>query len=366
MDQLSPQERAVYNLVAANPFASQAELAAALGLARPTIAAHIVALVRKGHLLGRGYMLPVAQRIVALGAAAVDRKYHAAAPLVAGTSNPARGSRSFGGVARNVIENLARLGVATSLITMIGDDEGGREILAQLRDLGVDTGLVATSAFDPTAEYVAVLDPYNDLAFGIANMGVFDRLGMAHFERVWPHLASAAIIFADCNLRIEVLAGLVSRARSVKGSLVIDTTSAPKARRLPQDLHGIDILFTNQDEASALLGEALDPDLAALALRKKGVAKVVMTMGSDGCLVVEANGITRVHSPRVTVRDVTGAGDALIAGTLYRLLAGEKLPYAARVGVRLAALTVESDATVLPTLCAALLERAPRTERAKP
>ena len=89
MDELSPQERAVYDLVAANPFASQAELATALGLARPTIAAHIMALVRKGHLLGRGYVLPVAQRIVAMGAAAIDRKYHAAAALVSGTSNPA-------------------------------------------------------------------------------------------------------------------------------------------------------------------------------------------------------------------------------------------------------------------------------------
>ena len=363
MDELSPQERAVYNLVAANPFASQAELATSLGVARPTIAAHIMALVRKGHLLGRGYMLPVAQRIVALGAAAIDRKYHAAAPLVAGTSNPATGSRSFGGVARNVIENLARLGVATSLVTIIGDDEAGREILRQLRDLGVDTGLIATSATEPTAEYVAILDPANDLALGIANMGVFDQFSLAQFERAWPHLASAAIVFADCNLPADILAALITRARAANCVVAVDTTSTPKAARLPHDLTGVDILFTNRDEAAGMLGRAMDPEAAALALRERGAAKVVLTLGRAGCLVAEASGITRVLPPRIVARDVTGAGDALIAGTLYRLLAGEKLAAAAKVGARLAALTVASEATVLPTLSADMLDRAPRTRK---
>ena len=360
MDELSPQERAVYHLVAANPFASQSELATALGLARPTIAAHIMALVRKGHLLGRGYVLPVAQRIVAMGAAAIDRKYHAAAPLVSGTSNPAHGSRSFGGVARNVIENLARLGVATSLITIIGNDEAGREILRQLRELGVDTGQIATSAAEPTAEYVAILDPNNDLALGIANMGVFDQFSLAQFERAWPHLASAAIVFADCNFPAEILAALINRARSANCLLAVDTTSTPKAARLPRDLAGVDILFTNRDEAAGLLGCDMEPEDAAAALRAKGAAKVVLTLGRAGCLVSEAAGTTRIQPPRTVARDVTGAGDALIAGTLYRMLAGENLAQAARIGARLAALTVASEATVLPTLSADMLDRAPR------
>jgi pseudouridine kinase len=363
MDELSPQERAVYNLVAANPFASQVELATALGVARPTIAAHIMALVRKGHLLGRGYMLPVAQRIVALGAAAIDRKYHALAALVSGTSNPASASRSFGGVARNVIENLARLGVATSLVTIIGDDEAGREILRQLRDLGVDTGMIAISMTEPTAEYVAILDPNNDLAIGVANMGVFDQFSLAQFERAWPHLASAAIVFADCNLPADILAALISRARTANCLVAIDTTSTPKSARLPRDLTGVDILFTNRDEAAAMLGRSMDPQAAATSLRARGAAKVVLTLGRAGCLVAEAHGITRVQPPRVTARDVTGAGDALIAGTLYRLLAGEELAAAARVGARLAALTVASEATVLLTLSAEMLDRAPRTRK---
>jgi len=359
MDDLSPQEHAVYAIVAANPFAGQADIAETLGLARSTVAAHIVSLIRKGYVLGRGYVLPQPKRIVCLGAAAIDRKYHADAKLVPGTSNPARGSRSFGGVARNVVENLARLGVTASFVSLVGDDENGREILRQLRELGVDTSQVATSTSRATAEYVAILDRDNDLAFGIADMAIFDQFGLPQFERVWPHLAAAAFVFADCNLPAEVLATLIERARTASCRLAINTVSAPKAARLPTDLSGIDLLFVNRDEAAVLLADpAATPDAIVARLRGRGAARVVLTLGAEGCLLADAEGSRHIPARRSIPRDVTGAGDALIAGVLYRLLAGEKLVPATITGSLLAGLTVESDATVLPALSAEFLDRA--------
>ena len=359
MDDLSPQEHAVYAIVAANPFAGQADIAETLGLARSTVAAHIVSLIRKGYVLGRGYVLPQPKRIVCLGAAAIDRKYHADAKLVPGTSNPARGSRSFGGVARNVVENLARLGVTTSFVSLVGDDENGREILRQLRELGVDTSQVATSTTRATAEYVAVLDLDNDLALGIADMAIFDQFGLAQVERVWPHLAAAAFVFADCNLPADVLAGLVDRARTASCRLAVNTVSALKAARLPADLNGIDLLFVNRDEAAVILTDAAaSPDVMVARLRGRGAARVVLTLGAEGCLLADAEGRWHVPARHSIPRDVTGAGDALIAGMLYRLLAGDKLATAAATGTVLAGLTVESDATVLPALSAEFLDRA--------
>ena len=68
---LGQQERAVLAAIAANPFVSQQDIARALGLARSTVAAHVVALVQKGHILGRGYVLPEGRRIVCIGGATV-------------------------------------------------------------------------------------------------------------------------------------------------------------------------------------------------------------------------------------------------------------------------------------------------------
>ncbi|TIW31830.1 MAG: winged helix-turn-helix transcriptional regulator, partial [Mesorhizobium sp.] len=106
MDDLGAQERAVLDLIAANPFAGQQDIASALGIARSTVAAHIVQLVNKGYILGRGYVLPASKRMICIGGAVLDRKYHAKKDLIFGTSNPVDGYRSFGGVARNVAENL--------------------------------------------------------------------------------------------------------------------------------------------------------------------------------------------------------------------------------------------------------------------
>src|SRR4051794_18237045 len=93
-DDLGQQERAVLDAIAANPFVGQQDIATSLGLARSTVAAHIVSLVQKGHILGRGYVLPEARRIVCIGGATVDRKYRAGSRLVPGTSNPVEGGRA--------------------------------------------------------------------------------------------------------------------------------------------------------------------------------------------------------------------------------------------------------------------------------
>jgi pseudouridine kinase len=357
---LGAQERVVLGLLTANPFAGQQEIATALGLARSTVAAHIASLVQKGYVLGRGYVFPSPMRIFCCGGATIDRKYNAAAPIVFGTSNPVQGHRSFGGVARNVAENLARLGVDVSLMTIVGDDENGRTLVRHLRDLGVDTGQVAVTTERMTAEYAAVLGPDSNLIVGVADMAIFDLLGTAHIERIWPHLASANWLFADCNLPADMLAALIARKAAGRFSLAVDTVSTHKAVRLPRDLAGIDVLFLNIDEATAYLagigqGTPASPEAAARTLLKAGAHSVVLTLGADGYVTTDGGKVHRHPAVRAHSIDVTGAGDAMIAGTLYRLLSGAVLDEATATGALLAAMTTETDASVVPNLSPRLL-----------
>lgn len=341
--------------VARNPFSGQQEIANAVGLARSTVAAHITQLARKGYILGRAYVLPEANRIACLGGATIDRKYLTHGPLRFGTSNPVEGRRSFGGVARNVAENLARLGVSVSLATMVGDDENGRALIRHLQHQGVDTAGVIVAAGRSTGEYAALLGPDHELFLGIADMDIFDAITIADLERLWPHLASAAWVFADCNLPAPVLAALVARRRGARFRLAVDPVSAPKAERLPRELDGIDLLFLNTDEAEAYFNAvhgraAATAEAAAAALRDAGAATVILTQGASGLLVDSAGCRTAIPAVPATAMDVTGAGDALIAGTLYRMLSGDDHVAAARIGALLAALTTETEATVHPQL----------------
>lgn len=295
-------------------------------------------------------------RIVCFGGAAIDRGYRLARPAVAGTSNPAAiVAFGHGGVARNVAETLARLGLATELVTAVGDDSAGREVLAMLETLGIETeaGRIVHAA--ATAHYLAITDPDGDLVIGIAAMDVLDTLDADLVGLAAPRLARADWVFAECNGTGGALAELAALRRRSPFRLAVDAVSTAKALRLPDDLAGVDVLFLNLDEASAALGEpvparARDAETAcrlARSLRERGAAAVVLTRGADGAVVSmgDERPIVLPASP-ATVVDVTGAGDALVAGTLSRLAYGAGLAEAVRFGGALAALTLETPSSV--------------------
>lgn len=308
-----------------------------------------------------------AGRIACIGGAAVDRTYRLAAPLAPRTSNPATGRISFGGVARNIAENLARLQIPTSLTSVVGDDDNGRLLARQIGDLGVDVSGVMTLAARSTAEYVAVVDVSGDLALGLADMAIFDHFPIDHLRAAWPRLANADWIAADCNLLAPVLRELIARCGGGAQRLAIDAVSTAKVARLPASLAGVDLLFLNRDEAAAYLN--LSPDRMAPAdadiadeLRDRGARHVIVTRGAEGLTIASDGGAFSVAGAPCHFRNATGAGDALIAGTLFRLLAGETLVNAARAGAALAALTTECDESVRADLTPALLEAAMRAD----
>lgn len=361
MDDLAPQETAVLEQISRNPFAGQQEIADALGIARSTVAAHIVQLIKKGYILGRGYVLPSAGQVVCIGGAVFDRKYRALQPLVMETSNPVQGFHSFGGVARNVVENLALLGTPVGFISAVGDDQTGQHLLTHLRGRGVDVSRVIMAGDAATAEYGALLSPDGELALGIADMGIFDRLTPAALARVWPHIAGASWVFADTNLPPDTLQGLILRQGGGRYQLTIDGVSTHKVTRLPADLTGIDLLFLNADEAAALLGRDVPQDTGALldaarAITARGARRAQVSMGAAG-LAIAGEGVEKViPAVAATTIDITGAGDAMVAGTLYGLVQGLDFEQAARIGSLLGALTVETPGTVRADLSAETLD----------
>lgn len=303
-------------------------------------------------------MSPEQSRVICIGGATVDRKYRTSEPIRLRTSNPATSERSFGGVARNVAENIARLGAKPSLITILGHDENGHAIRAGLMSLGIDTQHVAVSSDHATAEYVAVLEPNGDLALGLADMAIFDTLTPSLLHQVWPEV-SASWIFADCNLPSPTLRELVDLARQQSRMLAVDAVSMLKVLRLPRDLNGIGLLFLNLDEARAFLDRSNASSLEiAAALLEHGAARVVLTLGEGGLIAMDRSGHTRVGAIPVQVVDATGAGDALIAGTLVAMLKGRSLAEAVRMGTVAAALTLGCPDSVHPDLSLALLESA--------
>jgi pseudouridine kinase len=330
--------------------------------------------------------------VTCIGGAVLDRKLHLHAAPVPGTSNPARMVVADGGVARNVAETLARLGVEVALVSRVGDDEAGRTMLARLAAAKVETSGVVAVPGDHTAEYVAVLHGH-DLVVGAAAMDVLDDIGVDVVDRCWPPDDAGGWAFLDCNCSAATLDRAVARARCGGVRLAVDAVSTRKAVRLPADLSGVSALFCNRDEAAAWLSRhggdpnggdpnggdpnggdpnGGDPNSGdpnsdgrklAVRLRAAGAAGVVLTRGTAGLVVADAEDVREVPAVPVAPVDVTGAGDALVGGTLAALLAGQELAEAATFGALAAALTLESEHTVRPDLSMRLVEQAAARRR---
>jgi pseudouridine kinase len=287
--------------------------------------------------------------VICIGGALVDRKYRLKGPAVAGSSNPAEMSVGFGGVARNVAETLARLGVRASLAAAVGDDAPGRDMLAQLASLGVDLALIQTMPTEATAEYAAVLcADDSELVLAVVAMDAAEHAMEARITPLLATLPKPAWLFADANLSADTLRDIIARAWDLRAFLAIDTVSVAKAARLPPDLDGVALMVMNRDEAVAYLDEIGAPADLARALRKRGAAAAVITCGAEGAVLADAGGIAVQSAFPAQIVDVTGAGDSLVAALLWRLTLGDSLREALRWGATAASLTVETGATVHP------------------
>jgi pseudouridine kinase len=269
--------------------------------------------------------------ILCIGGAVVDRSYECDDPPVTGRSNPVRGRTSLGGVARNVAEMLVKLGAQVKLASVVGEDRHGQELLAQAEASGIDVSLVSRVRGSRTAEYIGVFHK-GELFAAVADMEIFERLDQSFAEDVLHNAEQIAGVFADCNLSTSALQILQQYCDNLNMPLATDTVSPAKAKRLGRRLSGISQLFTNRDEAQAMSGEK-EPGAAIGILRNYGAASVVMGDGPAGVYAGDENGFFHRAMPGAQVINVSGAGDALAAGTFLRQLEGASLREAVIFGM---------------------------------
>ncbi|GAB7003672.1 PfkB family carbohydrate kinase [Nocardioides sp. AN3] len=292
--------------------------------------------------------------VVVVGGANIDLKARSRAPVVPGTSNPGRATLSPGGVGRNIADNLARLGTATTLVTAVGADLLGDDLLGSTATAGVDISCVRRTQL-PTGTYTAVLDEGGELVVAVADMAAVESLSPGDVDAVADRIAEAELLILDGNLMPATLSAGVDIADRAGVRVVVDPVSVPKAQRLADAVRRPLFLLTpNADELRALTG--LADDTAAIAeLRRRGAQLVWLRRGPAGSVLSTPDGPVVLASTADEVVDVTGAGDAMLAAFCHFLLAGAAPAEAARLGHSAAALTVASASTVRPDLTETLV-----------
>ncbi|MBI2719618.1 MAG: carbohydrate kinase family protein [Rhizobiales bacterium] len=290
--------------------------------------------------------------VVVIGGANVDVKGRSHGGFVTGTSNPGSVSVVAGGVARNIAHNLALLGVPVRLFARIGSDANGRLIRQTTEAAGVDCTLMREAG--PVSDtYLAIMDGKGELVAAINDMPCVASLAPVDLAAEADGLVAADMLIADCNLSVDCLAWLVDFAARRSIRLVIEPISVAKALKLIDlpTLAGIYAATPNLSQLRAATG--LDDVPAAIAaLHGRGIANVIVHCGRDGAMVSDGKSPPVAIGARevATVADVTGAGDAAVAGLVFGLLAGDDLAAAARLGQAAAAIKLQSHSSVASRL----------------
>lgn len=294
--------------------------------------------------------------ILLLGASSLDLIGRLDAGLQRGTSNPARIRAAYGGVARNVAENLARLGERVTLVTAVGADRIGEEILNATAEAGVDVSAAVRSEDFPSGFYLAVLDQRGTLTFALDDMRVMTSLTPEVIRARQALFRSASLIFVDANLSPSALKTVFALARRSGTPVCADPTSVSLAERLKAHLDQLFLITPNSAEAAVLTGQPFDPaDVAAATAAARqlvalGVQTAIITLAEFGVCYATSETTGHIPALRTRIVDPTGAGDALTAAVLFGLLNDIALDDALRLGVSAASLTLRVEGTVDPEL----------------
>lgn len=349
------REQQILALIRQNPFISQHEMASIIGISRSAVAGYIAALTKKGTIRGRAYVTSDANTVICIGGANLDSKATSKQAIRLASSNPVTVTESCGGVARNIAETLVSLACQTALLTVVGDDKAGQWVLEETRRRGVDVSQAIVLQGENTGTYTALLDATGEMFLAFANMDIYDKCTPALLRDKWPHVASARLVIADTNLPAETLAELINRCKEENLPLFIDPVSSEKAKKLPQALHGVTAIFPNLEEACQLAGIASDNSnndysRIARAIRARGVQHVFITLGSQGVMYAGEEG-ERLFPPIPTnVVEVTGAGDAFLAGIAYGVMRQSTYMESCVYGLAASHITLQTDQSVASEL----------------
>lgn len=294
--------------------------------------------------------------VALIGGANLDIAAHAHAALLMADSNPGRILCSPGGVARNVAENLLRLGLDARLISVLGDDAFGLVLRQSAARLGLNLEACTTLPGQRTATYMSLHGVNGDMSVAVNDMDIVEQLSPALLEPHADMLRGAAALVVDSNVRPDVLVWLGSRI--AHRYQYAEAVSVAKCHKLLPVMRGLYLLKANRLEAQALSGMPI-PDTqsaceAALCLHRSGAVNVVISLGAEGVAWCDAAGQTGHHAVRaLTMVSATGAGDALLGGLVYGHLHAMPLERSVPWAMACAELSLSSTLSNSPDLSVA-------------
>ncbi|MCI9121751.1 MAG: winged helix-turn-helix transcriptional regulator [Oscillibacter sp.] len=348
---MTKRERQLLNWIEENPLISQKELADKAGITRSSVAVHISNLMKKGYIIGKGYIVQTTPYVTVVGGVNVDIGGRPSEALVAQDSNPGVVYSSLGGVGRNIAHNLALLGVDVRLVTAFGDDLNAQKLAANCAELGIDVSQSPVIPGGRTSTYLFINDPQGDMALAVSDMEIYQHLTPQALAQRHKLLDVSQVVILDTNIPEESIVWL---AENCPAPLFADPVSTAKAGKLRTILGKLHTLKPNRLEAELLSGVPITDEAslnrAADALLETGLRRVFISLGADGVFAADHNGRVQLPCLPAKLVNATGCGDAFMAAIAWAYLQGTDLEDTARAGLAASSIAMESRETINPAM----------------
>lgn len=354
---MTQRERQILQWIEQDPMISQEALAEKAGITRSSVAVHISNLMKKGYIVGKGYVLRTGTYAVVVGGVNMDIGGKSYNPLVPNDSNPGEVHMSLGGVGRNIAHNMALLGVETRLLTAFGDDLYAEKIAGSCGELGIDISGALKIPGASTSTYLYIAGPDGEMEMAVSDMDICNEITPEYLAGKMNVLNNAQLVVADTNIPQESLEFL---AEHCSVPIFIDPVSTAKAVKIKSILDKIHTLKPNKLEAELLSGVKIngtqDLEKAADILLDTGLRRVFISLGSDGVFAADHKEKMIVPCKKVEPLNMTGAGDAFMAGLVWAYLEGTDLKTTAIAASSAGAIAIEGEDTINPQMSVKMLQ----------
>ena len=293
--------------------------------------------------------------IVVIGAAFVDIKGFPKDNYIPDGRNVGRVEYIHGGVARNVVEDIANVELRPTYVGIVDDTPMGDAVVKKLRNHKVNTDYVLTIP-DGMGTWLAVFDNNGDVAGSISKrpnmLPIVDLLN----EKGDEIFSNADSVVLEVDLDKEIVKRVLELAQKhhVKLFALVSNMSIAVERR--DFLKHFDCFICNRLEAGMFFVDDFEhhtreelADILAEKVQSACIPAMVVTLGGDGAVYATLSGERGVcPAKKVQVKDTTGAGDAFCAGVAIGVTYGKSMEEAIEIGSTLAASVIASTENVCP------------------
>ena len=293
--------------------------------------------------------------IVVIGSTFVDIKGYPFGQYVADGRNAGNIEQVHGGVARNVVENIANMELRPSFVSLVDDNGAGLDVINKLNNHKVDTTYVVQTQ-DGMGVWLAVFDHTGDLAASISKrpnlQPIYDIL-VEHGDEIISKADSVAL---ELDLEKDVVKEVFRLAQKYNKPVFAVISNMGIALERRDFFQRLDCFVCNQQEAGMLFVKNMESytpeqmleELPTLS-KRAGIVKMVVTMGEKGAVYYSEDGEVGIcPAHKVNVIDTTGAGDAFFSGIAAGITYGKSLSESCEIGTRLSASVICTKENVCP------------------